>query len=363
MLQIARPLSDGVNATTKLAYSATVNNKYKPMMEFLGADPAVVNYSQWQVFALVLVARRVPPMQSESVVKLLSHLRTASGWLDLKISFAPEDTVGKFNTMLQKLYPKTGKARQLVGLRHLKSVRKAMSRQIARLQAALARLPLSNAALAAKLRKEIDRIEYSWTVFCLHHQGLLRNSELRGVTRREVKLVSETDADDSVHRRLRLGLWNTKGSPGQMVQVEVPERADEYDVYAPIARLMTEHAANDALLPDAASRAAALDRPFFDLTRMGQSPSTVDEAVTAELRHWLVAAGAVAVEDLAAYVCHSLRHGGASDLLDSGVNQDVVAKHGRWASLVWFEVYRHLSSLSTRQLLKLGTNEPGSHYF
>lgn len=94
---------------------------------------------------------------------------------------------------------------------------------------------------------------------------------------------------------------------------------------------------------------------------MGYPLSAADEAVTGELRRWLIAIG-IPSNTMSAYVCHSLRHGGANDLLDSGVPQELVAKHGRWASLVWFEVYRHLTSLSTRKLALLGSNEPGVAY-
>jgi hypothetical protein len=73
------------------------------------------------------------------------------------------------------------------------------------------------------------------------------------------------------------------------------------------------------------------------MKRMGYPPLAADVAVTGEIRRWLVAIGFPPGE-LVSYECHSLWHDGASDMLDSGIAQDVVALHGRWASLVWSEV-------------------------
>ena len=275
------------------------------------------------------------------VIKLLSHLKSACTWLDLKFRFDPDTAVSKFNSMLLKLYPATGPGRLMVGLRLLKRIYTRMLIERARLERLRSETPAGSPRLAQNAA-ELDRIEFSWTVFNTHHQCLLRNKELRNLTRSQAKLVTETDSDESVHRFVHLALVRTKGNAGTVFR-QIPERDDDRDVYSRVELIMREHAARDALLPSDAARKAALDLPFFDMKRMGYPPSAAGEAVTGEIRRWLVAIGFPPGE-LVSYVCHSLRHGGASDMLDSGIAQDVVAKHGRWASLVWFEVYRHLST-------------------
>ena len=88
---------------------------------------------------------------------------------------------------------------------------------------------------------------------------------------------------------------------------------------------------------------------------MGFPVASAADAVTTVMRYWLCAAGMPASE-AALYSCHSLRHGGATDMLDSGIASELVAKQGRWLSLVWFTTYRHITQLSARSLLKLGTD-------
>lgn len=357
---LAVPLMAGVSAKTKASYSSTVERKWIPVMEFLNLDPYEVTFSKWMLFALIMATKRSPAILGATIVTYLSHLSGASVWMpELRIRVGADDKVAKFNRMLVKLYPNLGPGRKILGMRLLKLMRRAMLAALADLEKARLAVAAGSPA-AAELASAIKHITTSWFVFCTHWQGLLRNSELRNLTRRQVKLGTETDADGSVHRRVTLTLVRTKGNAGA-VDIAFPERMDDFDVYRQIeARLLVFSEQRALLAP--ASREAALDLPFFDLTDMGCTASAVVEVVTTELRRWLMLAG-IPADEMAGYVCHSLRHGGASDMLDSNIAPEIVAKLGRWASLVWFEVYRHLSSLSSRQLLKLGTNEAGSTYF
>ena len=59
--------------------------------------------------------------------------------------------------------------------------------------------------------------------------------------------------------------------------------------------------------------------------------------------------GTVPEKELDCYVWHSLRHGGCTDLLDSGVPLDVVMMHGRWKSSAWLS-YRHWTDRTRRFL-------------
>ena len=88
-------------------------------------------------------------------------------------------------------------------------------------------------------------------------------------------------------------------------------------------------------------------------------PSGRAEAVTRFIREWLRVIGEPE-ESLPFYSCHSLRHGAATDLLDFEVPADVVAKAGRWKSIVWFTTYRHFTRLTTKAMAKLGRDSEGN---
>ena len=115
-------------------------------------------------------------------------------------------------------------------------------------------------AAALRIFFFLDRIEYAWTAFLMHHQELLRNNELRSLCRRHIELVVEIDADDSVHKSVKCTLYNTKAGPGPFF-VSVPARSDQFDLYERIEKLVIEFDARVAAMPPAA-RAAELDRPF-----------------------------------------------------------------------------------------------------
>jgi len=119
-----------------------------------------------------------------------------------------------------------------------------------------------------------------------------------------------------------------------------------------------------ALLPSVALDAAQ-DKPFFSLSLLGYPLSRADEAVLAELRRWLRIIGVPEV-DMSAHGTRATRC--ATTVRRTCLTQAsrrLLVIFGRWMSMVWFEMqmYIHLSSLSTRNLLKLGINQPGSNYF
>jgi integrase len=282
-------------------------------------------------------------------------VKGAASWLGVKIDVDPV-ILAKFHRMLPKKFPSKGPPRAYVGLRLLSPIRREMDADGVAIRASLEALPLAPAASARRgeLLSQLARIELEWGMLCTYHQALLRNSELRNMRRADVELRS-TRYLDGVKRTAVLTLRNCKNGVGPFF-VEIPERSDRFDIFGFLANLCAWHDRREAELP-LAERGS--NPPLFPFSRLGFSAAATPEAPTVVLRRWLARTGLVSPAMMAAYVCHSLRHGGATDYLDHGISPEVVATIGRWCSLVWFTVYRHRTSLTSRHLEKLGYSERG----
>ena len=227
---------------------------------------------------------------------------------------------------LKKLYPSEKAARRPI-------IRAILRRLIAAARKAEAE------ARKAGLVALAERIALEILAMSMAQQCLLRSMELLGLTVKDVSFVREAGASGKILRG-KLALRDTKTSTEGEV-FEVVFVRDAYgsdfidDLYALCQKRSAESGPDALLFSGLAPTGSACPKNRDDMR------GATAASLPGVLRRWLVAAGVVREgADLSAYVWHSLRHGGCTDLLDSGVPLDVVMMHGRWKSAAWLN-YRH----------------------
>lgn len=330
----------GVKEETTTAYERVARN-YQRIMIALNLNARVVNLSQFMLYAFVQLTRRKPPICGQTVRQHMTALRSVAPFLEspplvLENDF-PEFTT-RFLASIVKVFPPGTVPRLAFGLTKLTAVRPYMLDDVAKQLEIISTTPSGSLEHAAATAR-VDAVDYTWRVMNFYHQGLLRNEEGRNIRRRNL-FPYEEKVKGRRTRGFRIVLEHTK--TGGPFNIFILERDDDRDVYAWLRAIYD--AGGD---PDAA---------VLDMSVMGFGQAQADGAITVVMRSWLALTGE---KDLLAYSCHSLRHGGASDMLDSGIAPDVVATQGRWRSLVWFTTYRHITSLSARVFLKLGKDSDG----
>ena len=220
-----------------------------------------------------------------------------------------------FLRRLRKLYPSDKAPRRPVTDRLLRLIVRAMRAEIARLME------------AGMTRKAVELSLWELGI-CLAQLCLLRTSELL-----KLRVCDVHFADDG--KSAELELHGTKNaSKGEVFRVAVT--SSRYDVLKPLRAWCERRLAEEG--PKA-----------FLFAALGADADAAGATMASTLRSWLARAKAVPEKELDCYVWHSLRHGGCTDLLDSGVPLDVVMMHGRWKSSAWLS-YRHWTDRTRRFL-------------
>ena len=342
----------GMKTATAEQYVMTAL-EFRDIMTREGENPATLTVAKFFLYAYVLLTVKSPRIAGKTMRQKLSHLRGAERLMPPGVQLINLiDTVEEphakelagFLAQIEKHYPSGREPRKPFGLREFKLIRPVQEAVRAAAEETIATYSADASADArfatAQALSRIAHLTYESGMLKLYHQAMLRNEEGRKLQRKHAVKCAGTNSAGVTFRSIKLTLYDTKTGPGPYV-VFVAERNDELDVYAWLSAIIDENDDPEGFL--------------LDITRVGATAAGASEAVTALMRRWLRSAG-VLENALSSYSCHSLRHGGASDLLDSGVASDIVAKQGRWASLVWLTVYRHLTDRSAHQLTRLGTD-------
>lgn len=200
---------------------------------------------------------------------------------------------------------------------------------------------------------------FQWLVFNVSHQGCLRVMELVGLRAQDVTFQFD-DPSSALPSGCRIELFYTKTST----------TAEPFIVHYLAGRTAsmwwrscTATCAHGGFWtpPVAASFCSTSPSP----TRLRAAPArsclrrppTPPQWPSICATGW-AATGQASPAELPRYSAHSLRHGGCTDLLNSGVPLDVVMLQGRWRSISWL-TYRHETDGTKSHLLVMRAGSEG----
>lgn len=337
-------MSIGLKESSSKQYVSTTL-KYVEVMKAHGRDHSVISYMNLMVYAVHVLTIDKSVTTAGTVKSAFSHIEKMGPRMvpPLRRLTEGEDEFDAFCASMVKRYPPGGQKRELAGMERLYQVRLAMLTAVEALRAAA----LEGRRSGADVDVAVARIELTWRVLLTYYNGLLRLNELLKLRLSDVEDFEERGADacDGVI----LSLWDTKTGNHKV----------------PIRRLQNDFDCVDYIRATKAERlrrGATPEALLFDMRELGYAPSAAEAAPTAELRRWLAAAG-VPASQLPLFVCHSLRHGRTTDLLDWDVPPARVAKLGRWESMVWFTTYFHCTRLLVKGLNRVGLDSTGMPVF
>jgi hypothetical protein len=326
LAQLSAQFSTGLVEQTNVSYFNTTV-RYCAVLHAYGRPAELLDYGNLVIYVLHLCLKE--RVCGTTAGQYVSHVRSiggAAGWPDKQAPGSTQRAMLK-NVLrgLKKAFPSASAPRQPVRLAHLEKIRTEMDRQVA----------LSPGSRA--------RIDFQWLALCVSHQLMLRASELVNLAVGDVSQYDDTSSGGG--KGLVVCLRNTKTArEGQVFRVHLHARADRFDCVSRVWALASGRASSE---------------PLFDFRGYLGGAATAAEGVfqnkqanimTQVVRFWLAASGQVTdAETMACYVAHSLRHGGCTDLLDSGVPLDTVMRQGRWKSAAWL-IYKHTTEVTRGQL-------------
>jgi integrase len=326
LAQLSAQLSTGLVEQTNVSYFDTTV-RYCAVLHAYGRPPELLDYGNLVIYVLHLCLKE--RVRGTTAGQYVSHVRSiggAAGWPDKQAPGTTQRAMLK-NVLrgLKKAFPSTSAVRQPVRLVHLEKIRAEMDRQVA--------LSPDSAA----------RIDFQWLALCVSHQLMLRASELVNLAVGDVSAYDDTSSGGG--KGLVVSLRNTKTArDGQVFRVHLHARSDRFNCAAGVRALASGRAPDEPLIDFRGRLAGAVT------TAEGVFQNKQANIMTQVVRCWLAASGQVAdAETMACYAAHSLRHGGCTDLLDSGVPLDTVMRQGRWKSAAWL-IYKHTTEVTRSQL-------------